>query len=215
MSVAVWAAPKASWPIPFRTPLRRMGTWLAAMRPLATHEPSLTIVEPGEPSLIQRRDPDAWHILFEREMPAIYRYTLSRLGNPGEAEDATSQVFEEAWKHADSFHDVGLPARAWLFGIARHIVGTHRRRWAGRPPQVALEAFDGSASDPALDPQLIDLARSIARLDRNHAEVISLRFIHGLSLQEAAAVLGTSVDGVKGRQARALAELRRWLEPGK
>jgi len=57
----------------------------------------------------------------------------------------------------------------------------------------------------------MDLARAVASLAPGHGEVINLRFIHGLSLQETAEVLGTTVDGVKGRQARALAELRQHL----
>ena len=169
---------------------------------------------PGSPviDLLRRRDPESWRELFAEEMPVIYRYGMSRLGNAHDAEDLAGQVFEEAWKHAESLKDRGLPARVWLFGIARNLVATHRRRWFRQQPALALEAFDAPAIDPGLDTELIDLARSIAQLSSAHAEVISLRFIHGLSLQETAEVLGTTVDGVKGRQARALAELRDRLE---
>jgi RNA polymerase sigma factor (sigma-70 family) len=73
---------------------------------------------------------------------------------------------------------------------------------------LALEAFDAPDERMAMDAETLDLARAIQGLDRVQAEVVSLRFIFGLSLQETAAVLGTSVDGVKGRQARALKALR-------
>lgn len=59
-----------------------------------------------------------------------------------------------------------------------------------------------------MDPERLDLARAIGNLERAHAEVITLRFLHGLSLAEAAAALSTTVDAIKGRQARALAALR-------
>lgn len=183
---------------------------LLAMRKLAP-EPS-SVSSDSEAGLLQQRDPDAWRVLFENEMPAIYRYAQSRLANPSEAEDATSQVFAEAWEHAEAFQDQGLPPRAWLFGIARNVVNTHRRRWFGRPPAVAIEAFDGASADPRLDADLLDLARSLALLEPAYAEVISLRFIHGLSLQEVAISLGASVDGIKGRQARALARLKDHLD---
>lgn len=160
---------------------------------------------------LKRRDPAAWRILFEREMPAVYKYALGRLGNASDAEDLAGHVFEEAWKHAESLEDRGLPARAWLFGIARNLIASHHRKWFKQQPALALEAFDSAEHDPGLDPELLDLARAIKNLAAAHAEVITLRFIHGLSLQEAAAVMGTSVDGVKGRQARALAELRERL----
>lgn len=207
MNVAAGALP---WMLAPRS--TGLGRWLKALASFPDRTaPDLRPVPRSEVDLLRRRDPDAWRTFFEREMPAIYKYAMSRLGNPSEAEDVTSQVFEEAWDHAGSVEDHGLPARAWLFGIARNVVNTHRRKWTRRPAIVALEGFDGGAVDPSLSPELMDLARGIAMLDRSHSEVISLRFINGLSLQETAAVLGTSIDGVKGRQARALAELRRHL----
>lgn len=162
-------------------------------------------------SALRDRDPWAWHALFEREMPAIFRYARLRLGDPGRAEDATAEVFEQAWRSAETFEDRGLPARAWLFGIARNVVASHRRWLFRQPPQVALEAFDGTTTEPGLSSECLDLARAISRLEPAHAEVITLRFIHDLSLEETAGTLGISTDAVKGRQARALQALRAQL----
>ncbi|MFQ5381238.1 MAG: RNA polymerase sigma factor, partial [Dehalococcoidia bacterium] len=166
----------------------------------------------GSIAAINHRDPESWHALFSAEMPAIYRYALSRVGNPSDAEDLTSQVFEEAWKSASSLEDRGIPPRGWLFGIARNVVGSHRRRLFRRPPELNIEAYEAAADDPALAPEAMDLANAIGRLPRSQAEVVTLRFLHGLSLQETAEALSTTVDGVKGRQARALASLRGIME---
>lgn len=163
--------------------------------------------------LLRRKDKDAWGTFFATEMPAIYRYAMSRLGGSHEAEDVASHVFEEAWENAHTLQDRGLPPRAWLFGIAKHVVASHHRSWLRRPPILALDSFDRAAPDPGLDPELMDLAHSLAKLDRSYAEVISLRFINSLSLQETADVLGISVDAVKARQARALVRLRAILKP--
>jgi RNA polymerase sigma-70 factor, ECF subfamily len=161
---------------------------------------------------LRNHDPEAWHDFFEAEHAAIYRYALSRLADAQDAEEVTSEAFAEAWENAASFEDIGLPARAWLFGIARNLVNRRRRRLFQRPPTLALEAFDCPADEPAMAPDLIDLARAIAALEKAHAEVITLRFIHDLSLQETAAAMGTTVDVVKGRQARALVRLRKQLD---
>ncbi len=193
-------------------PWRVRGFAAALQQRLPPHEPAAPPpVRPGFIQAIRERDAEAWHDLFDREMPAIYRYALSRLGDAARAEDATSEVFEQAFRNAESFHDRGLPPRAWLFGIARHVVGSHRRSWFRRPPQLTIEAFDGGGEDQALSPDRLDLARAIAELEPAHCEVISLRFLHGLSLQETAEVIGASTDAVKGRQARALAALRERL----
>jgi DNA-directed RNA polymerase specialized sigma24 family protein len=132
-----------------------------------------------------------------------YRYAAARLGPVVEAEDAASQVFAEAWEHAATLEERGLPVRAWLFGIARNVVNGHRRRWLQRPPALALEDHDAGVSDPALESDRIDLARAIGEPDGGWAEVVTLRFGHGRSLQETAGVLGLSLDAAKGRQARA------------
>ena len=146
-------------------------------------------------------------------MRAIYRYAYGRLGDVGRAEDATADVFESAWRSAASFTDRGVPPRAWLFGIARHVVGTHWRRWFRQPPQISLGGFEVAASDGVVDHDSLDLARAIARLDPAHAEVITLRFLHGLSLEESAAALNVTIDAIKGRQARALVALRDQVGP--
>lgn len=161
---------------------------------------------------LRRRDDGTWSELFAREMPAIYRYALARLGDAGDAEDAASQVFEEAWKSAPSLEDQGLPARAWLFGIARNVVNRRRTLLFRKPPALRLELFDAPHEEWRLSPELADLGAAVRTLPAKHAEVVALRFIHGLSLEETAAVLKTSVDGVKGRQARALSRLRELLD---
>lgn len=183
---------------------------LAALAGHATTEDR----EPAEPvqiRLLRRRDPDAWHALYSDEMRAIYRYARARVGSATDAEDLTARVFEEAWKHAESLEDRGLPPRAWLFGIARHVVASHRRHWLRKPPHLSIEGFDAAGDESRPSPELLDVARAIRQLPAKQAEVVTLRFLHGLSLQETAAVVGASVDAIKGRQARALAELRRML----
>lgn len=160
---------------------------------------------------LRRQDPDTWRDLFTSELDAVYRYCFLRTGSASDAEDLASGVFEEAWRHADNLEDRGLPARAWLFGIARNIVNGHRRKLIRRAPHLALETYDAPEFDRGLDAELIDLARSVSELPGAQAEVITLRFIHGLSLAETADVLHTSVDAIKGRQARALSDLRERL----
>ncbi len=161
---------------------------------------------------LQQREPEEWGRLFEEQMPAIYRYALARLGNHAEAEDAASAVFAQAYESADRLEDRGLPPRAWLFGVARHVVGTRRRQLVRQPAQLDLRAFEETdGATFRLDSDLLDLAHAVQGLSRRHAEVVMLRFVHGLSLQETAEVLRISVDGVKGRQARALSELRSTL----
>lgn len=191
----------------------RLPGFAAALR-TATEPPRAAAKSEPSAGALRDKDPWAWRVLFEREMPAIYRYARLRLGDDHRAEDITAEVFEHAWRSIESYQDRGLPVRAWLFGIARNVVGSHRRWLFRQPPQVELEAFDAPHADRLLSPERLDLARAIASLDAAHAEVITLRFVHDLSLQETAGTLGITVDAVKGRQARALSALKAQLLEG-
>ena len=185
--------------------------WAAAMPSRQPgHRIWPTAVRGTEYNALRDRDHESWNVLFDQEAPAIYRYALSRLGDAGLAEEATSDVFEAAWKGAESYTDRGLPARAWLFGIARHVVASQQRRWRRRAPQISIDAYVESGQSESPDDRL-DLVRAIAALTAAHAEVINLRFLQGLSLAETAQVLNITIDAVKGRQLRALEALRREL----
>ncbi|WP_322817872.1 sigma-70 family RNA polymerase sigma factor [Tepidiforma sp.] len=183
---------------------------------LGTAEGAPEDAPPGRPAegwiaRLRRREAGAWRRLFDEEMPAIYRYVLSRVPRAEDAEDLAALVFEQAWRSVEHLEDRGLPPRAWLFGIARHVVTEHRRRLFRAPPVVALEAFD--APDVGLEghAEQLALAKAVASLPRADGEVVTLRFLHGLSLAETAAAMGVTVDAVKARQGRALRKLRELL----
>lgn len=192
----------------------RVQGWAAAMpaRAPGAHSWREAVDGTGHRAL-RDRDHESWNSLFDQESPAIYRYALTRLGDAGRAEEATSDVFEAAWKSAESFSDRGLPARAWLFGIARHVVANHRRSWLRKAPEISLDAYVEHGEAESHDDRL-DLVRAIARLTPGYAEVVTLRFLQGLTLAETAQVLGTTANAVKGRQLRALEALRELLGEG-
>lgn len=181
----------------------------SASNPASHLEPRVAPDERTDAAIaaLRSRNATAWEALFRNEVDALYRYVVSRLG-PDAAEDATGSIFEEAWKSAESLRDQGLPARAWLFGIARNVVNRHRRRWFRRPPVLSLDAARDLGTSEPERAELLDLASAIHRLPADQAEVITRRFVHGLSAPEAAAVLAVSTDAVRGRQKRALATLR-------
>lgn len=110
--------------------------------------------------------------------------------------------------------------RAHFFGIAaqimRRILIDHARQHFG--PQrgggkkislgeVALVSNDRAAELVALD----DALTTLARLDERKGRVVELRYFGGLSVEEAATVLGVSVDTVTRDWRRAKAFLRREL----
>lgn len=166
----------------------------------------------AEISAIRGREPESWRRLYSETRDDLYRYALARLGRAEDAEDAVGDIFEEALASAHRLEDRGLPARAWLYGIARNVVGRHRRSRFRRPPHVAIELFDGGQHDGQLAPEIIDLLREVEALPGRYSEVVTLRFLHGLTLAETAHVLGATIATVKSLQFRAVQQLRERLD---
>jgi RNA polymerase sigma factor (TIGR02999 family) len=112
--------------------------------------------------------------------------------------------------------------RAHFFGVAaqlmRHILVDHARnraaakRGAGAP-KLALDPDLVPAQKEEIDLVALDDALGkLAALDSEQARLIELRFFGGLSIEEAAVVLGVSPATVKREWATARAWLRRELK---
>lgn len=112
--------------------------------------------------------------------------------------------------------------RARFFGVAahlmRHILVDHARnraaakRGAGAS-RLALDPELVPAQKPEMDLVALDDALGkLAALDSQQARLIELRFFGGLSIEEAAVVLGVSPATVKREWVMARAWLRRELK---
>ena len=157
------------------------------------------------------RDADAWSQLFESHYSPIYRFVRYRLRNPEEAEDIASQVFEVAYRRADSFDYRGVPIGAWLMGIARNLVRDQIKKRIRRGPEEELgESVIPVQQDeaPAVDLRR-DIAAAMHHLTEDQQEVLSLRFLADKSVADTAVLMGRSEDAVKNLQRRALAAMQR------
>ena len=63
--------------------------------------------------------------------------------------------------------------------------------------------------------QMGDLLSKIMELPQEHREILELRFVSQLSIQDTAATLGRTMDSVKGMQYRALEALREKMKSWK
>lgn len=158
--------------------------------------------------------PEAFTALYERLAGQVAGYLRSR-GVP-DVEDATSEVFLAVFTGLERFAGDGDRFRAWLFTIA-HRRSVDRWRRAGRGP--ALEPLDDapptlvpSAEDDALVALGDDRVRALLDLlSPDQRDVLLLRVVADLSLEQVAGVLGKREGAVKALQHRALERLRRHL----
>ena len=158
---------------------------------------------------------DAIDALYREHSDRIYAYLAASVGNRQDAEDLTILTFVRMMESLDRFESRSTPFAAWLYRIARNLAIDHFRSAArARARHGASEeraaARDESAEDEALS--VLDrevLREELAALPLAQREVLTLKFVCGLTNAEIAAVLAKSEGAVKALQRRALAALQR------
>lgn len=160
----------------------------------------------------QDGDQTAFAQLYNRYAQPLYRYIYFRIGDPDLAEDLQAEVFLRVFESLDRYEDRGWPLSAWLYRIAhdRTVDVIRRRRFRQTVP---LESWSGACEGPdhEIDVRLDceELQRHLRDLTDDQRQVIYLRFIANLSVQEVALRLGRSEGAVKALQYRGLQSLAR------
>ena len=170
----------------------------------------------------RRGDELAWETLVRSYQSSVIAVPRHYLGDPEEARDVAQDVFVRLYENLGSFSG-GDSFRPWLLRMARNASIDRIRRMKARPPALDIpfaETSLKSSGDPeesagsAARENL--LRRAVARLPEQHREVVLLKEIHGLKLDEVAGLLGVPVGTVKSRCSRArleLAQIIRTLDP--
>lgn len=147
---------------------------------------------------IQSGDESALGALYQRYLPAVWRYAYVHLaGNIHAAEDVVSETFLAAVRGIARLDPMGGSVGGWLIGIARHKVGDirrHRGRTTGTEPEV-LDAFADPKTPAAAAPLEEAETRACVRLvmDRLDGEerlALEWKYVEGLSVREIAGRLG-------------------------
>jgi len=148
----------------------------------------------------------------------IYSYIYRRTSDQVLSEDLTAQVFLkmlEAIRKSNAWHS---SFSGWLYRIAHNLVVDHYRR-RDRQNQIPIDdapTLIATKHNPVQTTELNlnaeYLRGAIQRLTDDQAEVISLRFLEGYSISEAAKLMDKTEGAVKALQYRAVATLRQFLQ---
>jgi RNA polymerase sigma factor (TIGR02999 family) len=143
-----------------------------------------------------------------------------RRENPGHTLQTTALV-NEAYLRLVDMRQVSWRDRAHFFALAsrviRHVLVDAARsrgslkRGADASPESLDENLPVSENPPADIIALDDALRTLSTIDERKSQVVELRFFGGLTVEEAAEVLGVSVETVKRDWKLAKAWLRREL----
>jgi RNA polymerase sigma-70 factor (ECF subfamily) len=150
--------------------------------------------------------------LYENHCQGIFRFLYYRTGNRQVAEDLTSEVFIQMIRSMPKFKEGSGSFTSWLYTIARNQCIDHYRKTKMKIDQTMGEDLVSSILDTeetsGVKQQISDLMSKILELPLEQREIIELRFVSQLSIQETASALGRSTDSIKGMQYRALEALR-------
>jgi RNA polymerase sigma factor (sigma-70 family) len=167
-------------------------------------------------------DDQCLSLLYARFLPVIYRFQLTRVGDPHVAEDLTAETFVamvEQIPQARATEELGFAA--WLLAIARNKALMYLRACHRRPAPVygVPEEFPLYTHAEEDDPLAVlsareswsDIVAALNMLTEEQRAVVLYRCVLGYSAEEVGELLGKQAGAVRALQFRALAALAQRL----
>jgi RNA polymerase sigma factor (sigma-70 family) len=163
-----------------------------------------------------RGQSEAFETIFTALAPVVAGYL--RLQGAVEPDDLTSEVFVAVLRNIERFQGDEPGFRSWVFTIAHRRLLDERRRLVRRPPSEPLAAeMDVVAPDDVESAVEATLSAERVRnlceqLAPDQRDVMLLRLLGRLTIDEIASVLGKNPGAVKALQRRGMRSVGRLLE---
>ncbi|MEU6563476.1 RNA polymerase sigma factor [Nocardia nova] len=165
------------------------------------------------------RDGDvaAYEQLVLRYQGRMFRLASRMLADGAEAEDVTQEVFLTAWRRLAQLQDDGAIG-GWLYRMTTNRCLNVLR---ARPVHADVDPDTTESPQRATQPehaaqvgsQLEALTAALQRLTPEQRACWLLREVHGLSYEEIGEIVGAGTTAVRGRIARARAQLAEVMQP--
>lgn len=147
----------------------------------------------------------AYETLVRRHQERAIRLLIHLLGDRGNAEDVAQEAFIRGFLALDRYRPPRRPTRSpfwvWYRTIATRLAFNHRRDAATRKRYERLVEATCSALMAVSDRQILE--RVLGQLSYPYREILVLRHVEDLSVQEVAAQLGIGLSAAKMRLLRA------------
>ena len=173
----------------------------------------------GNPAELLRRcqhgDELAWEVLVRKHQGRICAIAFGYVGEQDEALDLAQDIFVRVYNRLHTCDDPEK-FQSWLTRIARNACIDHLRRRKARPPRQDIpadEMYDLAHGGPTPEENLVASSRqrlvhrALQELSEINREIIVLKDIQGLPLEEISSLLDLPLGTVKSRSSRARIEL--------
>jgi len=158
----------------------------------------------------------AWREIYGDLAPGVLGYLRAR--GASDPEGLTGEVFVQIVRDLPHFEGTWRDFRAWTFAIARNRLLDERRGQARRKLEPLLDAEPELEGPDDVEQDAfarLDLERVIevlGSLSPAQRDVVLLRVVGDLSIEDVARVLGKRPGAIKQLHRRGLATVRRNLE---
>lgn len=172
---------------------------------------------------LKKRDREAFTKAYDENVSDIYRFVYYKVGSDEEAKDITSTVFLKTWNHIQNKTlEDAKTLRALFYKVARSTIIDYYRSSASTKPvsldsedlniDIPVEVDEEGRLDIKSDIELIHT--KLALLKAEYKEIIVMRFINELEIDEIADITGKSKGNIRVLSHRALGALKTLLDEG-
>ncbi|GAB3592542.1 RNA polymerase sigma factor SigM [Angustibacter peucedani] len=152
-------------------------------------------------------DVDAFGELVRRHRDRLWAVAVRTLGDREEAADALQDALVSAYRRAGSYRGEAA-VTTWLHRVVVNACLDRVRRRASRPTVALPEQEPADRHDDHASTEVaIDVRAALEQIPEHQRQALVLVDMHGLSVAEAAQVLGVAEGTVKSRCARGRAAL--------
>jgi len=157
----------------------------------------------------------AFRALYEAHCGPVSAFVRARVG--ADVDEIVNEIFVGVFTGLARFEGGETDFRAWIFRIARNKINDHHRRGYRRVEQVPLGTDNGELDRQGHGPTFGlgdhsgDLEAMLQILTPNQREVILLRILADLSIEQVAEILDKPPGAIKSLQHRAIETLRHHL----
>ncbi len=166
----------------------------------------------------QQKDAEAWKTLYQRYLPAVWRYAYALLDDTHQAEDIVGETMLALLNGIDRMDAEAPKISAWLRTVVRHKVADHHRqsyRSEQRANQMLArkETKHESDTSPAKPLEVAETRNQVLEVldDLPERQRIALewKYVENLRVREIAQRLGETEKAVEATLYRARREFRR------
>lgn len=162
----------------------------------------------------QKGNTKAFGELYDIYFEQIHKYIYYKVSQH-QVDDLVCTVFIKAWTKIKKYKKSSCPFSSWLFRIAHNTIIDHYRTH-----KEFYELEEKISDEETFNPQVLTekklnserVHRALKKLNKNHQEIILLKFMNELSNKEIGKMMQMNESNVRTLQFRALKKLKEIME---